>query len=57
MFEEKKYGLDNEERRELWDMIKEEKNGSKKIIKKKLMDEEDMIGDSIDIMDGGEMKC
>ena len=50
-------GMDLGARRNLWDMLKNYKNGRAIILTTHYMDEADVLGDRIGIMNKGEMKC
>ena len=50
-------GMDVAARRELWDLLKREKNDRVIVLTTHFMDEADYLGDRIAIMSRGNVKC
>ena len=50
-------GLDPEARRQLWDILKRQKEGRTIVLTTHYMDEADYLGDRIVMLVGGRIKC
>lgn len=57
MLDEPTSGMDLTARRELWNMLKEEKEGRVMVLTTHFMDEADILGDRIGIMANGTLLC
>ncbi len=57
MLDEPTSGMDLTARRELWNMLKDEKQGRVIVLTTHFMDEADILGDRIAIMANGQLEC
>ena len=57
ILDEPSSGLDPEARREMWEILKEQKKGRTIILSTHYMDEADYLGDRIAIMADGRLYC
>ncbi len=57
LLDEPTTGLDPESRRQLWDILKRQKEGRTIVLTTHYMDEADYLGDRIVMMVGGQIKC